>query len=61
MTGGIAKFSVVVATSSYSRPFKFTQPQATGYGSYVWPCALVLAQYLQAKAGEVQGKHMLEV
>lgn len=31
------------------------------YGTYVWPCAVVLAQYLWARRGSLPGKRVLEV
>lgn len=31
------------------------------FGMYVWPCALVLAQYLWMHRDELRGKKMLEV
>ncbi|NXP53315.1 MET23 protein, partial [Heliornis fulica] len=31
------------------------------YGMYVWPCAVVLAQYLWARRGSLPGKRVLEI
>lgn len=31
------------------------------FGMYVWPCAVVLAQYLWMHRDELRGKKMLEV
>lgn len=40
------------------RPRQVLDPQ---YGMYVWPCAVVLAQYLWTRRDELRDKTVLEV